>query len=142
MQADIVSFAVTKRKQLYHQRVVLINELISCKLRLVQGDNFVVPRIVALKAQLQSLTLGTLEGAKVRSRTKWLDEGEKRSRYFFNLERGRNDRKVCFSILNYDGVEDFTRPEIERARVDFYASLFSPEPTNFACKQHLLSGFS
>lgn len=39
-------------------------------LLLVQGDNSVVPRIVALKSQLQSLTLRTLEGAKVRSRAK------------------------------------------------------------------------
>lgn len=126
LQADIVSFASAKRRQLSHQRVTLTNELIACKQRLVQGDNFVIPRIVLLQSQLQSLTLGALEGVKVRSRAQWLDEGEKPSRYFFKLERERIDRNMCSSILNSDGVEVFTRSEIERAHMDFYANLFSP----------------
>lgn len=35
----------------------------------------------------------------------------------------------------------FTRPEIERAHVQFYTNLFSPEPIDSDCKQLLLSGF-
>lgn len=63
------------------------------------------------------------------------------SRYFLKLEREHIDCNVCSSILNSDGVEVFTCPEIERAHVDFYPNLFSPEPIDPACKQHLLSVF-
>ena len=142
LQADIVAFASGKQKQFHHARVTLTNELIACKQRFVQGDSSVVPRIVTLKAQLSSLTSKHLEGVKIRSRAKWLDEGEKPSRFFFKLERERIASKACSSILNSDGVEVFTRPEIEQAHVQFYANLFSPEQIDLDCKQRLLAGFS
>lgn len=83
LQSEIVSFSSNKRKSLCHERVVLTNRLIDCKQRLVQGDNSVVAEIATLESRLKSLTLRDLEGVKVQSRAKWLEEGEKPTRYFF-----------------------------------------------------------
>ena len=142
LQAEIISFASEKRRNLNHDRVVVINRLISCKRRLVQGDDSVVAEIVALESQLKSLILRDLEGVKTRSRAQWLEEGEKPTRFFFKLERERAERNSLSSILDSDGVEVFSRGEIERAHLLFYAKLFSPEPIDGSCKQQLLRGFS
>ena len=99
-------------------------------------------KFVSLESQLKILTLRDLEGVKVRSRAKWLEEGEKPTRYFFRLERERVERNAVTSILNSNDVEVFTRAEIEQAHVQFYCNLFSPEPIDPPCKQELLSGFS
>ena len=142
LQSEIVSFTSSKRKSLCRERVVLTNSLIDCKRRLVQGDNSVVAEIASLESRLKALTLRDLEGVKVRSRAKWLEEGEKPTRYFFRLERERVERSTVTSILNLDEVEVFTRAEIEQAHVQFYSNLFSPEPIDPDCKQLLLSCFS
>ena len=71
LQAEIISFAPEKRRNLNHERVVVINRLISCRQRLVQGNDLVVAEIVALDSQLKSLTFRDLEGVKTHSRAQW-----------------------------------------------------------------------
>ena len=142
LQAEIISFAAENRRKLNHERVVITNRLIGCRQRLVQGDDSAAAEIVALDSQLKSLTFRDLEGVKTRSRAQWLEEGEKPTPFFFKLERERAERNSLSSILNSDGIEVFSRDEIERAHVLFYANLFSPEPIDDSCKQQLLRGFS
>ena len=142
LRAEIVSYSKLKRRELFHERVKLTNRLISCKQRLCQGDNSVVSTIVSLESRLKELTLRDLEGAKIRSRVQWFEDGEKPTRFFFKLERERMDRNFVSSILNADGVEVFAREGIEHAHVCFYTDLFSPEPTDPVCKQRLLQGFA
>ena len=81
------------------ERVVLTNRLIDCKQRLVQGDNSTLAEIVSLESQLKILTLRDLEGVKVRRRAKWLEEGEKPTRYFFRLERERVERNAVTNLF-------------------------------------------
>ena len=94
-----------------HDRVPLVNEIISLKLRLSAGDTFVADDLCDLENQLKALTLRDLEGSKIRSRVLWFEEGEKPTRYFFKLERV--DRNTVTSILNSDDVEVFSRDEIK-----------------------------
>ena len=78
-----------------------------------------------------------LEGSKIRSRSRWLERGEKPTRFFFQLERERSSRSSVSSILNSYYVEVFTRREIEQAHV---SRLFSREFIDEACKERCLSG--
>ena len=124
------------------ERVTLTNQLIDRKQRLVLGDNSVLAEIATLESRLKILTLRDLEGVKVHSLVKWLEEGEKPTRYFFRLEREHVECCSVTSILNSNDVEVFTRAEIEQAHVQFYCNLFSPEPIVSSCKQDLLNSFS
>ena len=142
LRSEIVSFSKDKRKSLCRERVTLTNQLIDCKQRLVQGDNSVLAEIATLESRLKILTLRDLEGVKVHSRVKWLEEGEKPTRYFFRLECEHVECCSVTSILNSNDVEVFTRAGIKQAHVQFYSNLFSPEPIVSSCKQDLLNGFS
>ena len=77
---------------------------------------------------LKSLLLANLEGSKVRSRVLWLEEGGKTTRFCFQLGRKRASQNLVSSIFDDNGVEIFSREEIERAHVAFYTQLFSEEP--------------
>ena len=77
IKSDCISFASNKRTELSRERVVLTNRLIDCKRCLVQGDLTVRSKTMSLEAQLAALTRTDIEGVKLRSRTRWLEEGEK-----------------------------------------------------------------
>ena len=45
-----------------------------------------VQHLETIKIQIKEIRSNTMEGIAIRSRVKWLQEGEKVSRYFCNLE--------------------------------------------------------
>ena len=119
-----MAFSKEKLIRASHSRVVLTNtiRLIPLKQRLALGDNSVKAEIASLELELKLLVSAELEGSKIRSRSRWLERGEKPTRFFFQLERERFSRSSVASILNSDDVEVFTRPEIEQTHV--YSRLF------------------
>ena len=139
IKADCISFSREKRRVLNRERVVLTNRLIVCKQLLVRGDSSVKPEIISLEAQLSALAQRELEGVKVRSRARWIEEGEKPTRFFFKLEQERAKKSRVSSIYDPDGNEVFSRSELEKAHVDFYRALFAPGEIDASCQAHLFS---
>ena len=139
IKAEIVSFARTKRKNLSHDRVVLTNEIIRLKRLLVAGDFSVSSEIRELESRLKELISKELSGVLFRSKARWLEEGERPTRFFFKLEHERIQRNFISSVLNSDDVEVFSSEEIEREHVRFYSDLFSSEPVDACCKQACLA---
>lgn len=87
IKSDCISFARNKHSELSREMVVLTNRLINCKRSLVQGDLSVRSEIISLEAQLAALTRTEIEGVKLRSRTRWLEEGEKPTQFFVKLDK-------------------------------------------------------
>ena len=123
-------------------RVFLTNKLISLRQRLVNGDNFVVDSIQDIEWRLKVIYTKEIEGILVRSRAEWLEEGERPTRYFFQLHSSNAQRSKISSMYNSSGVEVSYQDEIEQAHVDFYSSLFSEEPVDMVFQDDLLSSLS
>ena len=139
LKAEIISFSRTKRKNLSHERVVLTNEIIKLKALLVTGDFSVSSAIRDLENKLKELVFKELSGVAIRSKARWLEEGEKPSRYFFKLERERIQRNSIFSVLDSNDAEVFSHAEIEQEIEQFYSNLFSTESIDTFCKQTCLA---
>ena len=139
IKAEIISFARTKRKNLSHDRVVLTNEIIRLKCLLAAGDFSVSSEICELENRLKELVSKELTGVLSRSKARWLEEGERPTRFFFGLEHERIQRNFISSVLNSDDVEVSSPEEIEREHVRFYTDLFSSEPVDACCKQACLA---
>ena len=138
LQAEIVAFSRERRKNLSRERVSITNQIINLKRRIVQGEVTLSNEVDALESRLRALITKQLEGVKIRSRARWFEEGERPTRFFFKLEGERKEKHAVSSIFNSDGVEVFTPDGIERAHVDFYSSLFSPEEIDYDRKRDLL----
>ena len=139
LKSEIVFFSRIKRRCLPRERVFLVNRLVSLKRRLTSGDSTLATEISRLESELKGFISRELEGSKVRSRVRWLENGERPTRYFFKLEHERVARNSVTSILDFNDVEVFSREEIERAHVRFYSDLFSKDPIDAVCKQICLS---
>ena len=117
----------------------MTNEIIKLKALLVTGDFSVSSAIRDLENKLKELVLKELSGVAIRSKARWLEEGEKPSRYFFKLERERIQRNSIFSVLDSNDAEVFSHAEIEQEIVQFYSNLFSSESIDTFCKQTCLA---
>lgn len=89
IKEESISFARKKRRKLSRDRVFWTNKLISLRHRLVDGDNSVSDSIQDIEGRLKSIYIRETEGILTRSRAKWLEEGERPSRYFFRLQSSR-----------------------------------------------------
>ena len=78
-----------------------------------------------------------IEGVKTRSRARWIEEGEKPTRYFFHLEQERIEKNRVISMYDSNGNEVTSRADLDQVHVEFYIQLFSEEPVDMTCQQHL-----
>lgn len=60
-----------------------------------------------IQAKFDNLYLEKAQGAFIRSRARWIEEGEKNSSYFFNLEKQRQTKeKIQKLSINGIFIED------------------------------------
>ena len=58
------------------------------------------------KADLDELITVETKGIIFRSKALWMNEGERNTKYFYNLERSRAELKTCNSLFRTDGSGD------------------------------------
>jgi len=86
-------------------------------------------QIQACKEQLLSLQINSVKGAMIRSKTFYLENQEKPSRYFFKKESQRGSDKVINKITHSD--ISYTKTEdILSLFKQFYSELYSQEPVD------------
>lgn len=88
------------------------------------------------------MDLDAARSAQIRSRTRWVEDGESSSSYFFHLVKKRSaDRLV--SALRLPGGSTVNSPQdLVHCFADFYPSLFSAEEVNPLAQCELLSKVS
>ena len=76
-----------------------------------------------LRERIEKLYEEKVEGIIVRSRARWHEHGEKKSKYFFNLEK-RNHIKKHIRKLHMSGLITTDPFEILDAGKTFYENLY------------------
>ena len=66
-----------------------------------------------------------MDGVRVRSRARWVEEGEKATRYFCNLENRNFVSKMMPNLVKNDGGLTSTQEEIVIETKNFYETLYS-----------------
>lgn len=128
--------AIKVGKQASKQNREKQNEIVS-NINKLCTKNMLLPeektQLETLKNQLDNIYVHKARGAFVRSRARWIEEGEKNSSYFFNLEKQRQSKKKI-SKLNINGVVTDNLEEINRATETFYSKLYSTRFSESSCK--------
>lgn len=107
------------RKQTEHKIVSEINKYCSkISLNSLEKSNF-----ISLQSQLDDLYIKKAKGAYIRSRAKWIEEGEKSTSYFCRLEKRRQSKNSIVSLIVND--VEITDPKIISKKIhDFYSDLY------------------
>ena len=102
------------------------------------GDQSVLPNIIATEKELQQLFESKVHGAQIRSRTQWAEEGEKSSRYFFNLEKKRAQSNLIHGVYREDGSVATDTYDVIHTFPSFYQNLFSRQNLDNAAQNVIL----
>ena len=79
------------------------------------------------KEKLKQLDIRDLESTIIRAKARFLEEGEKSSRYFFSLEKQRKAGHTM-RVLKKDNMDTVTDPhDLLRETRNFYSNLYSAE---------------
>ena len=76
-----------------------------------------------LQNRLDGIYLEKAKGAFVRSKAKWIEQGEKNSSYFYSLEK-RRQTKICITKLNQNGNIIQDTKKITEEECQFYSNLY------------------
>ena len=92
--------------------------------------------------QIADLDRLTAEGARVRARVRWAEEGETSSAYFFRLERKRGTEGWISAMLSADGSILSSLDGICDSWVSFYDRLFSASSIDLSVQGELLANLT
>ena len=75
--------------------------------------------------ELENIRHKKLSGSFIRSKAKWIEEGEKPTKYFLNLEKRSFINKTIGVIESKDGQTLYNQESIKAEITDFYSQLYS-----------------
>ena len=78
-------------------------EELETKINNLQNCANKADEIKFLQQEYENIHCNRIEGARIRSRLKWWEEGEKSSKFFHGLEKRNGKEKVWEKILDNDG---------------------------------------
>ena len=88
-------------------------------------DEILQRKLIQVKQKLDMLHLDKARGAQTRARQKWIEEGERNTAYFCNLEKVRSKKKVITRLQKDSGDIIMGQNEIMAEQVSFYKALYN-----------------
>lgn len=95
-------------------------------------------KIIEIEHQLNDIIQKRLEGVKIRSRASWIEEGEKPTKFFFDLERKKQSNAIIYK-LEIDGQTVNEDTEIMETIREFYQQLYTKEAVDRNSQRKLIS---
>ena len=88
--------------------------------------------------RLDKLYTEKTKGRQIRSRVKWIKEGEKNTAFFLGLEKTRQTKKAINELYDKNGKSTTDQNEIMEIEVDYYKKLYkSTNPDNDKLKKYI-----
>ena len=110
-----------------HERLQLEQHLARLQLKAQSGNASDIERFLLVKEKLKQLDIRNLECTKIRAKARFMEEGEKSSRYLFSLEKQRKADHTI-KVLTKDNIDTVTDPhDLLRETHDFYTNLYTAE---------------
>ncbi len=121
--ATLMSKKISRtNKQRESQMVTKIIKL-SSKINLSEEE---MKDLTSAQAELDKIYEEKAKGAFVRSRRRWLRQGEKCTKYFFNLEKRNYEQSSLGKLRINDAICD-NEKEISQYVAKFYETLYSAD---------------
>ena len=119
-------FSILRKRNQNREENILLSKLNELELELGQNpSNNILVEYESCKQNLYELEEEKIRGSIIRSKSKWIEKGEKSNKYFFDLEK-TNYRKKHIRKLNLgDGKYITNNKEILNETANFYKNLYN-----------------
>lgn len=137
-----ISYCCDRSRANSQSRDLLSRLAAHLKLRVDEGHLSCLGPYHSVLNQLAQFDLQAARGAQIRSRARWVEEGEVSSAYFFRLEKKRSVDRWVSALREPDGSIISSPADLCSSFATFYSELFTSSPTDPAACETLLSHIS
>lgn len=123
-----IQFGKERNKYLREQEVKLIKELDDYSKRTPMLDSDKTA-FINLKSKLDECSSRRARGAFIRSKAKWIEDGERNTAYFCGLEKRRQERNLINTLM-INNVECMEPKVIAEEVYKFYKELYTPSSSD------------
>ena len=109
-----------EESQLYAQMLSTEKQLINSP-----TNEILQNQLLQQKQKLELIQLNKAKGAQVRARMKWIEDGERNTKYFCNLEKHNGKKKIISRLRTESGEVVTDQNKIMQEQVSFYQKLYS-----------------
>ena len=128
-----IKFATSKKQQRTNKISEIEYEINRLdKLIAFQDDHDLLCKRKKLFSELNALYNSDTEAAYIRSRAKWIDQGEKSTSYFLNLEKQHQSSNSITKLINENGEIAQNDKKILNHIEHFYSKLYKTNHPNEA----------
>ena len=102
------------------------------------SDTSLQNRKCKLQTELEILELEKARGAQIRAKIKWIEQGEKGTKFFLNLERKRQQQNSIISLVNENGENLTNENDIMHEIKKYYETLYTENDQHDIFTEHSL----
>ena len=124
------------------RRSSLQTRLTNLQAQLDAGHLSVLPELKTLERELASFDATSARAAQIRSRARWVEQGENSSAYFLRMEKKRGSDNFIAAIRSSSGVTKTSLIDIIGVWTSFYKDLYTAVPVDLDIQDQLLSNLS
>lgn len=116
-----IQYSMSKRRSMRNRHIELQTDLDGTERALATDPNNkeLLHHRESVKLAMEVYSVSEAKGAQTRARVKFIEEGEKNTKYFLNLEKAQANAKVMDRLKKENG-EIATDQDILREQVQFY----------------------
>ena len=122
-----ISYSKIKSRERNKNIRILETQLKEVEHKLSSDSNNVdlLQKLQDIKLAMNLQSLYSAQGAQTRSRVKWIEEGEKNSKFFLGLEKASQNNKLITRLTDDNGNVYSKQKDLLDYQVKFYKNLFS-----------------
>ena len=127
-----IEYSVRKKRERNGNKVKLMNEIEKVRIQMNDdpSNESLISQLDNLNADLNKILDFETKGLMIRSRTRWMEEGERSSKYFCNLEKRSCEKKCIYKIKNDNDEDVFTQTDIVKEIHHYFQALYSEKDLN------------
>ena len=128
LRAKAIRYSNEKRSKLRNEEKVLQEELQELDQQICNNDVFdqeTLEKYESAKDKLKRIHDTRGKEAIFRSEAKWLEKGEKPTKYFFNLEKNNYEKKLIREVKLENGEVISSVAQVNKEIENFYGKLYT-----------------
>ena len=133
IRTDTMVYSSKRSKEMRQKENILVKKLEAIEKTLdknIVSESPEYYEYIQTKGEWENIVKKRTNGILLRSKAQWIEEGEKNTKYFVNLEKRNYEKKHIKKLIDEKGTEIIEEEKIIKEQQNFYENLYTTKVGN------------